>query len=330
MPRELEKNAVVMGDATLESRGQRITFPVQFADWKKTCRGLSGSAIGVKIGSLLSAVQKHAIPVRPASDNDGNTGSFTKLKGIDSIIRQRKNGIYFEDDADKFEIIARDIADLLDHDTLNPQNIMFSVPEKYDRKGNYAKGVEMVPVYGHYLDKYFKLKHNRKDGDPSWVNASKNVATPPIYQALAGGSLVTVGLLEIMENAVKELDEMEYHLIINTSKPARYLTEIPSFRSALAKAIGSSKNESGEVSVSKVTSKLKGREYDAPTDGKTHKLLSRYANLKSNGGVAGDFSSFELVLTDAKTKALIKYYMQSNMQVKTRTLIKSWTEILVV
>jgi len=326
MPRKLEKNTVVMGDATLESKGQRITFPAQFEEWKKTCRSLSGAAIGVKIGSLLSAVQKHAVPVRPASDNDGNTGSFTKLKDVDSIIRQRKNGVYFEDDADKFEIIASDIADLLDHDTLNPQNIMFSVPEKYDKNGNYAKGIKMIPVYGHYLDKYFKLKHNRKDGDSSWVNSSKNTATPPIYQALAGGTLVTVGLLEIMETAVKELDEMEYHLIINTSKPARYLTEIASFRKALAKAIGSSKNESGEVSVSKVTSKLNGKSYAAPTDGKTHRLLSKYANLK---GVAGDFSSFELVLTDGKTKTLIKYYMQSNMSVKTRTLIKSWQDMLV-
>jgi len=131
MPKK-DKNIAQVGDATLE--GGPISFPQDYAKWKKTCSSLKGGAIGVLRGSLFSALRNHAIPVRPASDNDGNTGSYLELNKLNSIMVSRKNGIFFEQDYEDFEAIEADIRDLLDHPTLNPQNIMFSITSKYNKK----------------------------------------------------------------------------------------------------------------------------------------------------------------------------------------------------
>ena len=333
MPKKVTKKTQKVGDATLEE-GTPISFYKDYTDWKKTLEGLEGGAIGVLSGDLFTALKNHVKPppiARPASPNKGQTGAFVELDKIDKLILSRGDGAYFDEDAETLENGINDIEDLLAHPSLNPQNIMFSVPAKYDKKtGDYPEGVEMKPIYGHYLDDYFKTKHKDnlkgRTSDPSWSNPKKNVATPPMYQALVGGKLVTTGLLDIMEKAVQELDDRTYSIDITTSKPARYLTEIPSFRKALARAISTSKvGES--VSVSKVTSKLSGRSFEVGGSQKVVNLLKRYANLR---GLVGNITSFSIQLTPAKTKTLIKYYMQSNMQVKTRTLTKSWKDVLVV
>ena len=190
----------------------------------------------------------------------------------------------------------------------------------------------MVPIYGHYLDDYFKTKHKDKlqgrQSADTWYNSSKDTAKPPIYQALMGGDLVTVGLLKIMEKATDQIDNQQFHLEIRPTKPAKYLINIPTFRSALASAIGAKSSQvDGNVSVSKVTSKLTGKRFT--TKAGDIKPLKEYTKRRKNI-LGGDFSSFEIVLTPAKTKALIKYYMQSNMKVKTSTLTKSLKDILVV
>ena len=329
MPK-VNKNLIKIGDATLQSQGTPIQFLQRYKKWTDECSRLTGASIGVKGStSLLNAVKNHAIPVRPNSKNDGTTGSFLSLKNIDRIALKRKNGIFYEDDIDALEVLEGDIKDLEDHPTLNPQNIMFSIPSRYNKKtGSYPKGVKMVPVYGHYLDDYFKTKHGRKDGDKSWVNSQPDTATPPIYQALFGGTLVTEGLLTIIEDSIVELDEAEYQLVINSAKPAKYLQKIPSFRSALSSALKSSR-DGDSVSVSKVMSKLNGKFFDAKTDAKTQKLLSNYASIKE--GIAGDFTSFSLNLTTAKTKKIITdYYNTTSTATKRRTFTKSWKNILVV
>ena len=329
MPK-LDKNIAQVGDATLE--GGPISFPQDYANWKRKCLSLKGGAIGVLKGNLYSAVREHAIDVRPASDNDGTTGSYLELAKLNSIMVSRKNGIFFEQDYEDFEAIEADIRDLLDHPTLNPQNIMFSIPSKYNKKtGAYPKGVAMEPIYGHYLDDYFKTKHKDdlqgRTYNSTWSNKEQNTATPPIYQALVGGELVPMGLLEVLEKAQEELENREFKLTIDTAKPAKYLMGVPDFKSSVGKAISSSR-VGDEVSVSKVMSKLINRDFKSNTDAKTKKLLARYAGRKN---IAGDFVSFRITLTPAKTRKIIKdYYDNTGTGTKRRTLTKSWRDMLVV
>tara|TARA_R110000737_G_scaffold240779_1_gene252357 strand:- start:291 stop:1016 length:726 start_codon:yes stop_codon:yes gene_type:complete len=214
------------------------------------------------------------------------------------------------------------------HKTLNPRNTLFHRPKVFSSTGKYEKGGTKTKIYGHYLDSFFALKHGTPNRETDkWVTTSPNTAEPPAWQALFGGEtdfFPMGGLKSIVELGIKEIEKQSYHLKINTTKPARYLIDIDSFRTRLARAISTSR-DGDTVSVSKVMNKLKNKKYKAPEDKKP--ALARYANLKN---VAGDFTSFEIVLTPARTKQLITYYMQSNMSVKTRTLTKSWQEVLVV
>jgi len=330
---KVDKNIAQVGDATLE--GGPISFPQDYAKWKKTCSSLKGGAIGVLKGDLLDALKNHVKPfpiARPASDNEGDTGSYIELDKLDKIMMSRKNGIFFEQDYEDFEAIEADIDDLLIHPSLNPQNIMFSIPSKYNKKdGSYPEGIAMEPIYGHYLDEYFKTKH--KDNlqgrtyNSTWSNKEQNTATPPIYQALVGGELVPMGLLEIIQKAQEELENREFKLTIDTAKPAKYLMAIPDFKRAVGKAISSSR-VGDEVSVSKVMSKLINRDFKSNTDAKTKKLLARYAGIKN---IAGDFVSFRIALTPAKTRKIIKdYYDSTGTGTKRRTLTKSWRDMLVI
>lgn len=333
MPKKVTKKTQKVGDAILEDSGVPISFYNDYVEWKRTVRSLKGGAIGVLRGSLWTALTNHVKPppiARPKSPNKGQTGAYIELDKIDALILKRRDGIYFEEDAELLETAINDIEDLKDHPSLNPQNIMFNRPARFNKKtGAYPKGTKKVKIYGHYLDEYFKAKHknklNGRTSDPSWYNSKKDTATPPIYQALFGGDLVTVGLLEIMEKAVEEIDNRDYSIEITTSKPAKYLTEITSFRQALGKAISTSKSEGG-VSASKVASKLSGRSFEVGGNQKAVNMLKRYANMQ---GVVGNITSFSIVLTPANAKTLMQYYMKSNMSVKTRTITKSWRDLLV-
>ena len=156
MPKDVNKNTASIGDAVIETVGGVIKFKKDFEDWEKKCRGANS---GMKSGSLLSAVENHVTKPRTGSPNDGNTGAHTMLRRIRKMLVDRANGIFFEEDAETLEAIVNDLEGLKDDASLNPQNIVFSIPKKFNAKtGSYARGVEMEKVYGHYLSTFYSKK----------------------------------------------------------------------------------------------------------------------------------------------------------------------------
>tara|TARA_R110000822_G_scaffold280451_1_gene402064 strand:+ start:644 stop:1633 length:990 start_codon:yes stop_codon:yes gene_type:complete len=329
MPKKVKKVVgVPVGDAVLVPL-KPFTFIEAFKEWDAVCAESSGiETIGMKSGSLMDYFRSHVTKPRLNSDNKGSTGFYKQLAPFRR--RMNKMGLPQDSELKLLENMLASLEKLEKHKSLNPRNTKFSRPKTFSRegKGKYEKGGTKVPIYGHYLDSFFAIQHGttNREGD-KWVTTSRNTATPPAWQALFGkitDLFPMGGLKSIVELGIEEIKKQSYHLKINTAKPARYLVDIDSFRTVLARAITASR-DGDTVSVSKVNAKLQNKKYNAPEDKKP--ALARYANLKN---VAGDFTSFEIVLTPAKTKQLIQYYMQSNMSVKTRTLTKSWQEVLVV
>jgi len=323
MPKDVNKNTASIGDAVIETVGGVIKFKKDFEAWEKKCRGANS---GMKKGSLLYAVENHVTSPRRGSPNDGNSGAHTMLRRIRKMLVDRANGIFFEEDAETLEAIVNDLEGLKDDASLNPQNIVFSIPKKYNRQtGAYARGVEMENVYGHYLSTFYAKKHGtadrQKDG---WVSDKENTATPPIYQALYGGNLVPVGLVDVLNKAIVDIDDQNYIATITTSKPAATLQTIPDFRKRLGRAISTARTEEG-VSTGRVMRLMSGKSFKVPPTGKAQKMLSRYMKVPDLGGTITEFT---IELTPAKTRKLIKDYMKSNMSVKVSPVIKSWKEVL--
>jgi hypothetical protein len=307
-----------------------LTYLEEYAKWVAKCKELSGETIGLRRSSntMWDYLNDHVVNPRPKSKNDGSTGFYTNLPRFHKIIT--RTGIPKTKEITELTQMKEDLTTLKNHPSLSPRNTMFKRPKKFSRTGKYSKREGKDKIFGHYLDSFFAAKHGTPNKEPDgWVSTSTDTAKPPAHQALFGEGkpkLFDMGLYDIILLGLKEIDGLEYHLVIDTTNPARYLINIPSFKKVLGRAISTSK-VGDAVSVSKINSKLINRKYTAPQDIKTHKLLAKYAGLK---GVEADFVSFELVLTPARTKTLVKYYMQSNMSVKTRTLTKSWQEVLVV
>tara|TARA_R110001592_G_scaffold64636_4_gene198547 strand:+ start:2598 stop:3572 length:975 start_codon:yes stop_codon:yes gene_type:complete len=321
---KVNKKTAKVGDATIESTGVLITFPKDFKAWETKC---SGTGAGGK-QNMLEAVEQHATNPRSKSPNTGNDGAHLYLAAIRKLLEEKEDTVYFEEDAEKLETILNDIEGLKDTETLNPQNIKFSVPKKFNSKnGNYAQGVKKDSVYGHYLSTFNHVKNKTPDKQTDgsgWVSDKPNTATPPIYQALYGGKLITTGLVDVLKKAIDDIDEQRHSIEITTSKPARALVSIPDFRKRLASAMSSASTQEG-VSVSKVMRRLSNKEFKVPASGKSQRFLANYIKSKE---LAGTITSFKIKLTPAKTKKLIGYYMQSNMSVKTKPIIKSWKEVL--
>ena len=330
MPKKVKKvKSVAMGDAVLTPLTP-LTYLEEYNIWAEKCKQLSGETIGLRRSSntMWDYLDDHVVKPRPKSKNDGTTGVYTDLPRFHRMMSRTK--IPKEKEIKELMNMKQFLEELKTHPSLSPRNTLFSRPKKFSRTGKYSKKEGKDSIFGHYLDSFFAAKHGtpNKESD-NWVSTSRDTAEPPAHQALYGGGkpkLFDKGLYEIILLGLEEIDGQKFHLVIDTAKPARYLIDIPSFKKVLGRAISTSK-VGDAVSVSKINSKLINRKYAAPQDAKTHKLLAKYAGLK---GVEGDFVSFEIVLTPARTKTLVKYYMQSNMQVKTRTLAKAWMDILVV
>tara|TARA_R110001592_G_scaffold3545_3_gene20450 strand:- start:15323 stop:16315 length:993 start_codon:yes stop_codon:yes gene_type:complete len=330
MPKKVKKVKGVAVGSAVATPLTPLTYLEEYAKWVKTCKELSGETIGLRrsTNTMWEYLGDHVINPRPKSENDGSTGFYTSLPRFNRIITNTK--IPREKEITELKAMKEALEELKTHPSLSPRNTMFKRPKKFSRTGKYSKKEGKDKIFGHYLDSFFAAKHGTTNREADgWVSTSKDTATPPAHQALYGEGkpkLFDMGLYDIILLGLEEIDGLKYHLVIDTAKPARYLIEIPSFRKVLGRAISTSK-VGDAVSVSKINSKLINRKYPAPTDAKTHKLLAKYAGIK---GVEADFISFEIVLTPARTKTLVQYYMRSNMSVKTRTLAKAWMDILVV
>ena len=230
--------------AVLNIKGNKITvngvykFLEQYDAWKKKCASISSKRMmsegrkirkpreNKKVGTvdtrsgqphpanLYLQLEQHVTSNyrRDNSPNKGTTGTFRLLADIDEFMEDFKDvGIMTEEHRKDLEQFQKDINEFAEpNSTLNPKNITFKSPKKYDSKGNnLGTKDDMEVYYGHYANDWFSKKYPKaKKAPKEWYSKSKNSANPPLAQALFGrGNLVKIGLKDVIDIAVVELDK---------------------------------------------------------------------------------------------------------------------------
>ena len=230
--------------AVLNIKGNKITvngvykFLEQYDAWKKKCTSISSKRMmsegrkirkpreNKKVGTvdtrsgqphpanLYLQLEQHVTSNyrRDNSPNKGTTGTFRLLADIDEFMEDFKDvGIMTEEHRKDLEQFQKDINEFAEpNSTLNPKNITFKSPKKYDSKGNnLGTKDDMEVYYGHYANDWFSKKYPKaKKAPKEWYSKSKNSANPPLAQALFGrGNLVKIGLKDVIDIAVAELDK---------------------------------------------------------------------------------------------------------------------------
>lgn len=301
MPKKVRKETLQEGDATL-TRVSKYTFKTEYETWVNTCKGHSG---GSRTGKTLwDYVRLHGRKKRATTthrDRSGGLGATIRL--LDKIVKDTK---YTDNDVKNLREALNKLEDMGDVDSPNnPANIQFSVPEKYDSKGNYKEGIKFVPIYGHYLDKYFATKHGAKNMETEgWVSSDKGKARPPLYQAIFGGTIFKIGLLDIVRHALEEIDGAIYTAVIDSSKASTELLKVPQIKSAttgwLRKATSGNK-----VSVSKMKGAMTSRVFNIKSPAE-EKVIRQYANIGDD--FVGKIVKYRFELSDEDVKEYVRAY----------------------
>tara|TARA_R110000824_G_scaffold40715_11_gene121789 strand:- start:485 stop:1648 length:1164 start_codon:yes stop_codon:yes gene_type:complete len=248
--------------AVISLKGNDITingtykFIDEYNKWVKKCQSISSKRMlsegrkirrdreGKKKGqidtksgqahpnNLYAQLEQHVTSSyrRDNSPNKGGKGTFTLLKDIQQFMKdfpdvgfltEEHRGI-LETDNDSFKKKIDKYAE--PNSTLNPKNITFKSPKKFDNKGNnLGSGEESKGVYyGHYANKWFKTKYpDAKQAPEGWYSTSKNTANPPLAQALFGrGDLVKVGLKDVIDIAIAELNKGIENIDVQVRRPS--------------------------------------------------------------------------------------------------------------
>jgi hypothetical protein len=331
MAKKVQKVTAKVGDATLERRGT-ISFPEKYKKWENQCRNLGPSKIGGKV-SLLAWLKKHGEPSKKASransPNTGLSGMGVTIDKINEILNNRLNGIYYEKDVEDFEDILDDLSVYDSGGDLDPAMIPFTTYPT--RSGKVIPDAESITIYGHYIDEYFEAKGWGGTGSPKasaakgWLSQTAGEGNPPIKQAIFGGPLFGAGLSlkEIIEVAIKEINNIGYILEVKTGRSPVALVNVPSFRSKLAGAVRSSLVD-GNISVKQVQSKMNNVPFKIEGD-KEKAFVAAYSKTQ---GVAGEFEAFEVNMSPANTKKVIETWMSTSRGVKERDIVKSWVDIV--
>lgn len=236
MVTKTKKASVVHFDTVIEYEGE-YSFPKQYEEWKTKCKSHSSADImsqgRMKDGKrerrnpkdLYDQLEEHVTAAfrRPNSPNKGNTGTYKLLQSIDKFFTKTFKGVLLEAHRPILGNFKRKLKIFNKaKGTLNPRNITFTRPARFETEGKNkgkAIGDKTIIIYGHYADDYYKAKYENKVGyqgeaPPKWYSKTTNTANPPLAQALFGnGELVPVGLVQVINTAIQELDK-GYHIII--------------------------------------------------------------------------------------------------------------------
>ena len=194
----------------------------RYSSWKREADRHTGDKIGMSNEmSLLSMIEKHGIDGRVQGGSVKSTGDGMGSNYIKVLDKLASPGRVLDkrniDVLDKMVELMDSIEKAKSSSKLNPRNIAFKDPLKYNKQG-----VTTLPddVYGHFLtpryvkrinqkakanDGEFKGKLWDKPGHDSWYSGSMGTAEPPMWQALYGNGGHTPFEGESLMSIVKEM-----------------------------------------------------------------------------------------------------------------------------
>jgi len=234
--KKLKKDRVTLalGKYKLHSRRNYKLFTKDWVEWMRTTKGLKGATIGnYKLNeSLYDMVRNQGIAGRQAGNSgpDSEPWSREAMDTLEEIGKLFKTQDYEDAHLDKLKALDKQMdawSVNTEQGNGNAANILFTEPRNWDDEdgtiGDYQK------VYGHYMtEKYCDYRNDWKDANlkpvsSDWYSYSKGEAKPPMWQAMYGeGNIVgrnSLSLHQIIKNAIKDLDSLEFELDPNTPIP---------------------------------------------------------------------------------------------------------------
>jgi len=234
--KKLKKDRVTLalGKYKLHSRRNYKLFTKDWVEWMRTTKGLKGATIGnYKLNeSLYDMVRNQGIAERQAGNSGPNSEPWSReaMDTLEEIGKLFKTQDYEDAHLDKLKALDKQMdawSVNTEQGNGNAANILFTEPRNWDDEdgtiGDYQK------VYGHYMtEKYCDYRNDWKDANlkpvsSDWYSYSKGEAKPPMWQAMYGeGNIVgrnSLSLHQIIKNAIKDLDSLEFELDPNTPIP---------------------------------------------------------------------------------------------------------------
>ena len=338
MVKKTKKASKQFFDNVIEYEGE-FDFPKLYQDWKSECQKHDSKAI-MSVGrmkdgkrdrtnpkDLYDQLEEHVTAAyrRPNSPNKGNTGTYKLLQRIDKFFTETFDGVLLEAHRPILLNFKRKLSQFNQKEsTLNPRNITFTRPAKFETKGKNkgkAIGTKTIVIYGHYADEYYKAKYEGTKGyqgkaPPKWYSNTTNTANPPLAQALfGGGELVTVGLVQVVNTAIQELDK-GYHMVIKVKGgKVSGLSAITSFRKHVFKLLRDKSlfRKGGRPNLSAMASSLMGVKFqigERATGGKRmadpKKIIAFATSTPPPSGNMKSFSFGETIGTTAMASLIRK------------------------
>ena len=219
----------------------------------------------------------------------------------------------------------------------DPRNIRFTQPANIVTRGGKKEDRGKDEVFGHYRTPiYVKSRievHDSKNEQAavkaSWYSSDKNTAEPPFWQAIfaqssvsnSTGDVVTIGLLGILENFEKALDEVYVKEIIINDKgdfkaKIDTLSKLTRLKGLLIKLMKDRKSYTGAFGhqvkyggATGITTILNSTSFKV-TDTQTSKYLTEIAPQLKNITGGDDVREFKIKLTNATINQLINLWVR--------------------
>lgn len=234
--KKLKKDRVTLalGKYKLHSRRNYKLFTKDWVEWMRTTKGLKGATIGnYKLSeSLYDMVRNQGMVGRQAGNSGPNAEPWSReaMDSLAEIGKLFKTQDYEDAHLDRLKALDKQMDDWsvnTEAGNGNAANILFTEPQNWDDED--GEIFDYREVYGHYMtEDYCSYRNAWKDGDlkpvsSDWYSYSKGEAKPPMWQAMYGeGNIVgrnSLSLHQIIKNAIKDLDSLEFELDANTPIP---------------------------------------------------------------------------------------------------------------
>ena len=286
----------------------KFPFVDEFNTWRKNCQGISGADMQVKhIENLYVMLRNHMQGnIRSGSRNEGldGEGAIQFLSVIEGFI---DNNLFTIAQAKLIEGMANRLEQMKDTGkdaggrtpAFDPAFILFTETE-YSGTGEKLKERK---VQGHYATEWYAEKNEGISAVPAEWMAGKNPPHQALFSETSNKFAKPRGLLYIMKDAAKLLDDVEIDVIIDTIPEGVDevdLDEIKSVEKFFGDVVKNTAfwSAGGKLLVNKVRSELQATDFEVkPNEQNPVREITNVGKEDEKDAIAGTVVSFRLTAT---------------------------------
>ena len=291
--------------------GGKFPFVDEFNTWRKNCQSISGGDLQLKyVDNLYVFLRNHMQGnIRTGSRNEGldGEGAIQFLSVIEDFI---DNNLFTVAQAKLIEGMAKRLEQMKGTGkeinsngppAFDPAFIVFT---ETDYSGTGEKLRERK-IQGHYATEWYAKKNPDKGITPvpdEWL-AGKNPPHQALFSETSTKFAKPRGLLYIMQDAAKELDEVEIDVIIDNLPQDVDAVDIDEIKSVEQFFNAAIKNQSfwsngGKLRTQKLRKELEATEFKVkPNEQAPTREITNLGRVDEKDAIAGTIVSFRLTAT---------------------------------